>query len=155
MANPYRGEAPLVVGDETIELRLTWRTMGKMIARFGDEWDVELHKAFGVYDMETIADALAIASDRDAAFFLDASPPLIPVREAWTAAYNLFLFGVPSLEEEPQAQKEGETTPDPLPQGNSWSAAGNRLLRRVWRRRNSGAQPSPRSSSTSGHVARA
>lgn len=155
LANPFRAQVPLEIGDKTAVIHLNWNCVGHLVALLGPEWDTALDEAFRKWDVETIAAVTAAATGLDKQEIMDASPPWVTLREAFNTAYYLFILGVPDPASQNEKEEEATETARPLDDGRpsrSWSTLGMQRLKRIWTRKPSGRALSPKPQPTSAHA---
>lgn len=79
-------------GGERIALRFDWHAIDRLATAWGDEWLTRIAAIRDGRNLADLGELLAAATDRPAAFWFDASPPINPtmaaVEAALTAAFQ-------------------------------------------------------------------
>lgn len=102
MDRATEGVVSIVVGNETIPIRFTWRAIDQIATHWGDDWQHRLN-SLGDQHLPDIVDLLAASTGRPADFWYDASPPVIPTIALLQRALTVAFFGL-----------EGPPTENPL-----------------------------------------
>lgn len=93
MRSPHTGTVTVEAGGETVALRFSWASMAALHGRFGKGWEGKVESVFADLDVDGIAAVLEAASDRPAAWWRQASPPVVPTARAASEALLLAFYG--------------------------------------------------------------
>ena len=150
MANGYRAETPLRVGDRELTLRIDYEAVGALMTLLdGKDWTAGIVKAFDDFDMALVSKIIQIAAKRHHPDItheeiFEAAPPFQVAFKALEASMFCFLWGHPkSLEglelDEAKDEDEEASGKPPLPNGRArWRGHGNSLMKWVSRAASSG-----------------
>lgn len=125
---------PLRLGERCVQLRLDWSKVEALCAALGPNFDTALNEAFESFDASTVAIALGILAEVPPDEIMAASPPWIHAREAFMAAYSVFMTGLSSFQEAQRQQEEAARGDAPLPPSTSSLGAAARRIVQAWRR---------------------
>jgi hypothetical protein len=104
--NAHTGTVTIETSGGEIRLCFTWEAIGTLAGEYGKDWESEVSRILGDTDTAGIANILSIASDREAAFWLEESPAIIPTAEAIQEALRLAFFGAGALDENPRLARQ-------------------------------------------------
>lgn len=107
MANEYRGEVSLWIGDELYVMRYSWAALAELKSAFGDEYEQRIIRAGIERDVEVLAEAMAIAMreynpDITKADVMEMSPPFAKSFDSIMQCLTMAYHGVKELPEEPE-----------------------------------------------------
>jgi hypothetical protein len=129
IANRYRGEQPLQIGERECVLRFTWDAIARLRSEYGEDFDKKIIMAITTTDVAMMAEVIAAATGLTAHEVMAGSPPLVVAGKAIAAGLRYAYHG---QEGQPANPKEAR-------QPATW---WNRLMRRlsglVWIRKLSG-----------------
>ena len=150
MANGYRAETPLRVGDHELTLQIDYQAVGSFMTLLGGrEWTSGVLKAFDDYDLHLVSKIIQIAAKRHhpditAEWIFESSPPFNIAFKALEAAMFCFLYGHPSaldnldLSEKEEEEKEASGKAPLLSVRARWRERGKSLMRQAFRAASSG-----------------
>ena len=101
--NAYTGEVILPLpGEGDLVIRFTWRAIAALRSRYGEDWEVKFRLALNGANTQELAFLLATTAGKSEAYWLDKSPPLLPLCEALNAALEIAFLGAGDLPERPR-----------------------------------------------------
>jgi len=104
--NAHTGTVTIQTSGGEVRLRFDWEAIGDLAGQFGKEWESEVSRIISETDTAGIAKILAIASDKDAEFWLKESPPVIPTSQAIHEALQVAFVGAGGLGENPHLARQ-------------------------------------------------
>ncbi|MEM7211431.1 MAG: hypothetical protein AAF479_05955 [Pseudomonadota bacterium] len=110
MERATEGVVSIVVGNETIPIRFTWRAIDQIATKWGDSWQNRLD-SLGDQHLPDIVDLLAASTGRPADFWYEASPPVIPTIALLQRALSTAFFGLEGPPAENPRQDPKERSP--------------------------------------------
>ena len=96
--NPHKGSVFVVIDGDEIEIRFSWESLSALHGLLGKEWEDEFARICTEMDTRGLSQVLGISTDHTAEWWLDKSPPLIPIAQATRQALTLAFFGAGGLE---------------------------------------------------------
>lgn len=90
---PHLGEVSIKVGGALETVRFDWAALSRLHAKYGKEWQASVRDAVLASDTLALADILACASERDAAWWLEVSPPVVETSTAIQLAIEAAFLG--------------------------------------------------------------
>ena len=109
MANKYTGAVTLAMKCGDVTLRFDWEAIAALHSIYGKAWETEVQRIITELDAGGLAKILTIASEHDAAWWMEASPPFVPAAEAVQEALQLAFFGAGGLDERPTMARQLQT----------------------------------------------
>jgi hypothetical protein len=76
IANRYRGEQPLQIGERECSLRFTWDAIARLRSEYGEDFDRKIIAAIDTKDVAVLAEVIAVGTGLTAHEVMAGSPPL-------------------------------------------------------------------------------
>lgn len=92
-ATPHAGVVTLRVDGEEVNLAFTWGALSALRDGLGVEWQAKLRDAVMQHDTTVLAEILAAVSEHSADWWIEKSPPLVPVSEALQRGVEIAFLG--------------------------------------------------------------
>lgn len=99
--NPHTGAVTIQTSGGEVRLRFDWEAIAALHGLYGKEWETEISRILSEFDVGEITKILAVCSEHDEAWWMETSPPFIPVAKAVQEALHLAFFGAGGLDENP------------------------------------------------------
>ena len=99
--NAHTGTVTIEAGGGAVRLRFDWEAVADLHGLYGKEWEAEVSRILSEFDGVEISKILAIASEHDEKWWMEASPPFIPVAQAIQEALRVAFFGAGEIDQNP------------------------------------------------------
>ena len=99
----HTGTVWVPVGGEDVPISFKWGEISQLRGTYGSDWESEINKIIGDIDAVRFAEVLAVCSGKSAAWWVEKSPPFVPLAYAVKEALSLAFFG-------PEGPKDNPTT---------------------------------------------
>jgi len=99
--NAHTGTVTIQTDGGEVRLRFDWEAVSALHGLYGKEWETDVSRILSEFDVGEIAKILTICSEHDEAWWMEQSPPFIPVAKALQEALQLAFFGAGGLESNP------------------------------------------------------